>query len=71
VKKLPGRTDVEDTLRRLDKLMHEDALMVTAQVLNVAHSVDEKAMNVSGKITGNNDKVTDIDDKVEVVINGE
>jgi hypothetical protein len=71
VKKLPGRTDVEDALRRLDKLMHEDALMTTAQVLNVAHSVDEKATNVNGKITGNNDKVTGIDDNVEVVINGE
>ena len=55
----------------MDKLMHEDALMTTAQVLNVAHSVDEKATNVNGKITGNNDKVTGIDDKVEVVINGE
>ncbi len=71
MKELPGRTDVEDSLKRLDRLMHEEALMATAQVLNVAHSVDEKATNVNGKITGINDKVTGIDDKVEVVINGE
>jgi hypothetical protein len=71
VKKLPGRTDVEDALRRLDKLMHEEVLMATARVLNVAHGVNEKATNVNGKITGINNKVTGIDDKVEVVINGE
>ena len=33
-KKLLGRNDVEDALKRLDKLTHEEAKMATAEVLN-------------------------------------
>ena len=64
MKKLLGRTDVEDALKRLDKLTHEEALMATAQVLKVAHRVDDKVTSVDGKVTGIDDKVTGVDDKV-------
>ena len=37
VKKLIGRTDLEDALQRLDKLTHEEARMATAQVLRATH----------------------------------
>jgi len=33
-KKLLGRNDVEDTLKRLDKLTQEEVKMATADVLN-------------------------------------
>jgi hypothetical protein len=46
VKKLFGRTDMEDALKRLDKLTHEEARMATAQVLKVAHTVDDKVAEV-------------------------
>ena len=65
MKKLPGRTDVEDALKRLEKRMREETLMATAQALNVVYSVDEKVTNVNGRIIGINDKVKCIDDKVE------
>jgi len=51
-----GKTDIEDALKRLDKLTHDEALMTTAQVLKVAHNVDAK--------------VTGIDDNVKAVIEG-
>ncbi|KAI0301677.1 hypothetical protein B0F90DRAFT_1840328, partial [Multifurca ochricompacta] len=54
LKKLAGRTDIEDALGRLDKLTHDEALMATAQILKLAHNVDNK--------------VTSVDDKVKVVI---
>ncbi|KAI0294644.1 hypothetical protein B0F90DRAFT_1639699 [Multifurca ochricompacta] len=56
LKKLAGRTDIEDSLGRLDKLTHDEALMATAQLLKLAHNVDNK--------------VTGVDDKVKVVIEG-
>jgi len=56
LKKVLGKTDIEDALKRLDKLTHDEALMTTAQVLKVAHNVDTK--------------VTGIDDKVKAVIEG-
>jgi hypothetical protein len=54
--KLLGRTDIEDALKRLDKLTHDEALVATTQVLKLAHTVD--------------DKVTSIDSKVAKLING-
>jgi len=41
MKRLIGRTDVEDALKRLDKLTDEEARMATAQVLRVTHTVAE------------------------------
>jgi len=41
VKKLLGRNEVEDSLKRLDTLTQEEARMATAEILRVAHSVDD------------------------------
>ena len=41
VKRLLGKTDIEDALKRLDKLTQEEARMATAQLLTLTHGVDE------------------------------
>ena len=56
LKKLIGRTDIEDALKRLDRLTQEEARMAAAQVLKVANAVD--------------DKVQGIDDKIAAVVDG-
>jgi hypothetical protein len=56
LKKLIGRTEIEDALQRLDKLTQEEVRMATAQVLKVTHTVD--------------DGVKAVNDKVAVVIDG-
>jgi hypothetical protein len=40
VKKLLGKSDIEDALKRLDTLTQEEARMATAEVLKVAQRVD-------------------------------
>ena len=35
-RKLLGRTDIEDALKKLDRLIQEEIQMVTAQILKVA-----------------------------------
>jgi hypothetical protein len=55
-KKLIGKTDMEDALKRLDKLTQEEARMATAEVLRATHAVDERVLVV--------------DDKIAKVING-
>jgi hypothetical protein len=40
LKKLLGRNDVEDALKRLDKLTQEEARMATAEVLKITRGVD-------------------------------
>jgi hypothetical protein len=42
VRKLLGRNDIEDALKRLDTLTTEEARMAIAETLNVTHKVDDK-----------------------------
>jgi hypothetical protein len=44
--------------------------MATAQVLKLAHSVDDKVTGIDEKVTNVDDKVTGVDDKVKAVIEG-
>ncbi|KAF8262398.1 hypothetical protein EI94DRAFT_710590 [Lactarius quietus] len=46
LKKLAGRTDLEDALKRLDKLTQEEARMAAAQLLKITHSVENKITQV-------------------------
>jgi hypothetical protein len=50
LKKLVGRTDIEDALRRLDKLTQEEARMATAEGLKATHGIDNKVEAVGNKI---------------------
>jgi predicted house-cleaning NTP pyrophosphatase (Maf/HAM1 superfamily) len=41
LKKPAGRTDMEDALKRLEKLTNEEIQMATAQVLKATHNVTQ------------------------------
>ncbi len=56
VKKLAGRTDIEDALGRLDRLTQDEVGMAAAQGLRATHGVD--------------DRVRDVDDKIDFIIDG-
>ena len=62
-KKLIGRTEIEDALKRLDRLTHEEAWMGIAQNLRATHTVGEDVRGVA-------DKVVAIDSSVAEVIRG-
>ena len=70
IKKLVGRTDIEDALKRLDKLTQEEARMATAQVLKVAHTVDNRVAGIDDRVAGVDDRVKVVNDKVAEVIDG-
>jgi len=63
VKKLVGRSNIEDALVQLDRLTQEEALMAAVQSLKVTHDVDDKVQGVD-------DRVRDVDDKLDMVIVG-
>ena len=67
MKKLVGRTDLEDALKRLDKLTHEEARMTTAQVLKVTHTVDDRLKGVDDRVASVDDRVRIVDDRVRAV----
>jgi hypothetical protein len=47
MEKLLGKTDIEDTPKRLDKLTQEEVRMATAQLLKITHAIDDKVKDVS------------------------
>ena len=51
MKKLLGKNDVEDALRRLDTLTMEEARMAIAETLKVTNRVDNKVDRVDDKVT--------------------
>ena len=50
-KRLIGKTDMEDALKRLDKLTHEETQMVIAENLRATHAVDERVRRVDHRVT--------------------
>ena len=64
VKKLIGRTDIEDALKRLDKLTHEEARMATAENLKATHAVGEGVREVNDKVAAIDNRVAGVDDRV-------
>ena len=64
LKKLLGKMDIEDALKRLDKLTQDEVRMATAQLLTLTHGVDNKVTRIDDEVKGVGGKVTRIDDKV-------
>ena len=59
--------DLEDALKRLDRLTQEEARMANAEVLKIAHSIRDGVKVVDGKVEEVGDKVEGVGDKVEEV----
>jgi hypothetical protein len=57
IKRLAGKTPVEDALQRLDLLTKEENLMTVARNLEVTHRVDDKVTTI-------NEDVRDVRDNV-------
>ena len=74
LKKLIGRTDIEDGLKRLDKLTIEESRMAIAENLKATHAVDERVKGVADtvatidkRVAGVDDHVADVGDRVASV----
>ena len=73
-RKLAGIADLEDALKKLDRLTQEEARMSNAEVLRVTQSirdgvkvVDGKVEDVGERVEGVGEKVEEVGDKVEDV----
>src|SRR6266566_3812079 len=67
LKRLVGRTDIEDALQRLDKLTQEEARMATAEGLVATHGIDNKVEDVGDKVKGLDNKIQGVDNKIHGV----
>jgi archaellum component FlaC len=64
MKRLIGRTDIEDALKKLDKLTNEEARMAVAQNLKATHNVDGRVREVANTVEAIDNRIADVDDRV-------
>jgi hypothetical protein len=81
LKKLIGKNDVGDGLKRLDRLTQEEARMAAAQLLKVTNTIDNRVGGIADNVlvvdnrvagiddraAGVDDRVKDVDDRVKAV----
>jgi methyl-accepting chemotaxis protein len=67
LRKLAGMVDLEDALKKLDRLTQEEARMAHTEVLRITHSIRDGVKIVDGKVEEVGDKVKEVGDKVEDV----
>jgi archaellum component FlaC len=64
LKKLIGKNDIEDALRRLDRLTQEEARMAAAQLLKAANTIDNRVRGIADNVLVVDNRVAGIDDRV-------
>jgi uncharacterized protein YoxC len=67
LRKLAGMADLEDALKKLDRLTQEEARMAHAEVLGITQRIRNEVKVVDGKVERVEDKVEDVGDKVDGV----
>jgi hypothetical protein len=64
LKKLLGKTEIEDALKRLDKLTNEEARMATAENLKATQIVGQDVREAIDKVVAVDSRVAGVDDRV-------
>ena len=64
LKKLIGRTEMEDALKKLDKLTQEEARMAAAENLKATYAVDKRVQGVADTMVATDNRVAGVDDRV-------
>ena len=64
MKKLIGRTEMEDALKKLDKLTQEEARMAAAENLKATYAVDKRVQGVADTMVATDNRVAGVDDRV-------
>ena len=72
--KLIGKNDVEDALKKLDRLTQEEARMAAAQLLKVTNTIDNRVegiadnvLLVDNRLVGVDDRMKDVHDDVDQI----
>ena len=67
MRKLIGKTDIEDSLKRLDKLAEEEARMAQAESLKMTHHISNRVQDVRGDVQHVDNNVQNVDRRVQDV----
>jgi hypothetical protein len=64
MKKPIGNNDIEDALKRLDRLTQEEARMASAQLLKITNAIDSEVREIADNVLVVDDRVAGVDDRV-------
>jgi uncharacterized protein YoxC len=64
MKRLMGKTEVEDALQRLDMLTQEENLMTVARTFEATHHVDTKVTEIEEVVRATQDLTHHVDDNM-------
>jgi hypothetical protein len=64
LKKLRGKNDIEDALKRLDRLTQEEARMASAQLLEITNAIDIEVREIGDNVLVVDDRVAGVDKHV-------
>lgn len=67
LKKLIRSTELEDALKKLDKLTQEEARMAAAEILKATHIVDKRVVAIENRVSGVDDQVAGVSNQVASV----
>ena len=67
MKKLTGNNEIEDALKRLDRLTQEEALMASAQLMETTDKITNNVLDVDNRVAGVDDRVICVGDQVASV----
>ena len=68
-KKLLGKTEIEDALKKLDRLTQEEARMAAAENMKLTHTVDKRVEAVADTVGAIDNRLARVDDRVADVVN--
>ena len=64
MKKLIGNNEIEDALKRLDRLTQEEARMASAQLIKIANAIDSEAREIADNVLVVDGRVAGVDERV-------
>ena len=64
IKKLIGNNEIDDALKRLDRLTQEEARMVSAQILKITNAIDSEVGEIADHVLVVDDRVAGVDERV-------
>jgi archaellum component FlaC len=64
LKTLMGKNDIEDVLKRLDRLTQEEARMAAAQLLKVTNTIDNRVGGIADTMVVVDNRVVGVDERV-------
>jgi archaellum component FlaC len=63
LKKLMGMNNIEDALKRLDRLTQEEARMASAQLLQITNAIDSEVREIADNVLVVDDRLVSVDDR--------